>query len=152
MSSFFNKLQGSVNQLTADFKSKLGSDIEHSHTHHSGACTEGIHANQTDNRYVSFAPERQAGNDVKWYVDGCSYMYAVSIALEQARESIWIMDCMSSYLYYNNSILTLLLQGGCLQNYTCADLLHGMSSIESTTCCKRQPSVVSKWTSWCIKR
>jgi phospholipase D1/2 len=100
MSSFFNKLQGSVDKLSADFKSKLGSGIEHSHTHDSGECTEGAHANQTDNRYVSFAPVRQAGNDVKWYVDGCSYMWAVSVALEQAKESIWILDCeYRSFLY-----------------------------------------------------
>jgi phospholipase D1/2 len=46
----------------------------------------------TTNRFGSFAPER-SHSDAKWYVDGCSYMYAVSRALESARESIWIMDC-----------------------------------------------------------
>jgi phospholipase D1/2 len=45
----------------------------------------------SQHRFSSFAPERQ-GNDIKWYVDGCSYMYAVSLALERARESIWILD------------------------------------------------------------
>jgi phospholipase D1/2 len=25
-------------------------------------------------------------------VDGCSYMWAVSMAIEEARESIWILD------------------------------------------------------------
>lgn len=30
---------------------------------------------------------------MKWHVDGCSYMYAVSKALEGAKESIWILDC-----------------------------------------------------------
>jgi phospholipase D1/2 len=44
-------------------------------------------------RYESFAAQR-SGNEVKWHVDGCSYMYAVSRALEMARESIWILDCM----------------------------------------------------------
>ncbi|KPI38498.1 Phospholipase D1 [Cyphellophora attinorum] len=43
------------------------------------------------NRYDSFASER-SGNDVKWYVDGAGYFYAVSLALESARESIWILD------------------------------------------------------------
>lgn len=43
-------------------------------------------------RYGSFAPERNH-NDAKWYVDGCNYMWAVSRALEGARESIWILDC-----------------------------------------------------------
>jgi phospholipase D1/2 len=47
---------------------------------------------QTEHRFGSFAPPREA-NDVKWYVDGCSYFYAVSKALESARESIWILDC-----------------------------------------------------------
>lgn len=42
-------------------------------------------------RFESFAPERP-GNDVKWYVDGCGYFWAVSQALEGARESIWILD------------------------------------------------------------
>lgn len=43
------------------------------------------------NRYDSFACEK-LGNDVKWYVDGCGYFWAVSQALERARESIWILD------------------------------------------------------------
>jgi phospholipase D1/2 len=46
----------------------------------------------SETRYESFAHSRE-GNNGKWYVDGCSYMWAVSVALEQARESIWIMDC-----------------------------------------------------------
>lgn len=51
-----------------------------------GGKVEGPH------RFGSFAPTREH-NDVKWYVDGCSYFYAVSRALENARESIWILDC-----------------------------------------------------------
>ncbi|KIW82010.1 hypothetical protein Z517_05037 [Fonsecaea pedrosoi CBS 271.37] len=43
------------------------------------------------NRYDSFASEK-AGNDVKWYVDGCGYFWAVSQALEGAKHSIWILD------------------------------------------------------------
>jgi phospholipase D1/2 len=46
---------------------------------------------QGQNRYASFAAEK-AGNDVKWYVDGCGYFWAVSQALESAKESIWILD------------------------------------------------------------
>ncbi|KAI0022330.1 phospholipase [Xylariomycetidae sp. FL0641] len=44
----------------------------------------------TDHRYRSFADE-SAGN-VKWFVDGASYFHAVSMALEQAQESIYILD------------------------------------------------------------
>ncbi len=48
----------------------------------------------TAHRFGSFAGP-QEGNDVKWHVDGCSYMWAVSVALEEARESVWILDCPS---------------------------------------------------------
>jgi phospholipase D1/2 len=43
------------------------------------------------NRFGSFAPVRQ-GNKVKWYVDALDYLWAVSIALEQANEVIYIED------------------------------------------------------------
>ncbi|KAL4914124.1 hypothetical protein BDW62DRAFT_204950 [Aspergillus aurantiobrunneus] len=42
-------------------------------------------------RFGSFAPVRQ-GNKVKWYVDALDYLWAVSIALEQAKEVIYIED------------------------------------------------------------
>jgi phospholipase D1/2 len=42
-------------------------------------------------RYESFAPERD-GNQIKWYVDGQDYFYAVSIALDRAKETIYIAD------------------------------------------------------------
>jgi len=42
-------------------------------------------------RFGSFAPERD-GNKVKWYVDGRDYFYAVSVALERAKETIYIAD------------------------------------------------------------
>lgn len=43
------------------------------------------------NRFDAFASEKP-GNDVKWYVDGCGYFWAVSQALERAKHSIWILD------------------------------------------------------------
>ena len=42
-------------------------------------------------RYQSFAPERE-GNKIKWYVDGRDYFWAVSVALEKAKETIYIAD------------------------------------------------------------
>lgn len=42
-------------------------------------------------RFQSFAPER-AGNQIKWYVDGRDYFHAVSVALERAKETIYIED------------------------------------------------------------
>lgn len=62
----------------------------------------GAPAQVTDHRFDSFAPVR-GGNGAKWYVDGKDYMYAVSVALERAEKSIWIMDCMG----------VILLVGGC---------------------------------------
>ncbi|KAI5783099.1 hypothetical protein FPQ18DRAFT_382232 [Pyronema domesticum] len=44
-----------------------------------------------EHRYNSFAPET-TGNDVKWYVDGRDYFWAVSVALEEAKEVIYIAD------------------------------------------------------------
>ena len=42
-------------------------------------------------RFQSFAPERD-GNKIKWYVDGRDYFHAVSVALERAKETIYIED------------------------------------------------------------
>ncbi|KAF2102573.1 phospholipase D/nuclease [Rhizodiscina lignyota] len=91
MSFVFDKLQQAVHGIGSEIKSKIAGEEEvHGHTHGSGQCSDGAHGN-TQHRFLSFAPQRD-GNDVKWYVDGCGYMWAVSRALEQARESIWILD------------------------------------------------------------
>ncbi|CAK4034672.1 Phospholipase D p2 [Lecanosticta acicola] len=42
-------------------------------------------------RFQSFAPERE-GNKIKWYIDGRDYFHAVSVALERAKEVIYIAD------------------------------------------------------------
>ncbi|KAK4553643.1 hypothetical protein LTR86_009141 [Recurvomyces mirabilis] len=44
-----------------------------------------------DHRFQSFAPERD-GNRIKWYIDGRDYFHAVSVALERAKETIYIED------------------------------------------------------------
>ncbi|KAI0543964.1 phospholipase [Xylaria curta] len=58
---------------------------------------EQVHSNQanvqpvnTSHRFQSFSP--QTSGNAKWYVDGASYFWAVSMALEEARESIYILD------------------------------------------------------------
>jgi phospholipase D1/2 len=90
--SLFDKIQGSVHQFGAHIKSKLENITDrHSHIHHGENCSEGLHGEHVENRFMSFAPPRE-GNDVKWHVDGCAYMWAVSVALEEAKESIWILD------------------------------------------------------------
>ncbi|KAK4982264.1 hypothetical protein LTR50_007795 [Elasticomyces elasticus] len=94
MSFLFDKMHSAVHGIGAELKEKISGQGEtHGHTHMSGQCSDGTHS-QRLHRFQSFAPERE-GNDVKWYVDGCGYMYAVSMALESARESIWILDCAS---------------------------------------------------------
>ncbi|KAL1302420.1 hypothetical protein AAFC00_002814 [Neodothiora populina] len=93
MSFIFDKVHEAVHNIGNDIKGAFTSDEEketHAHTSASGECSDGAHA-QSLHRYQSFAPER-AGNDVKWFVDACGYMWAVSMALERARESIWILD------------------------------------------------------------
>lgn len=42
-------------------------------------------------RFSSFAPVRE-GNKIKWYVDARDYFWAVSEALEKAKESIYLAD------------------------------------------------------------
>ncbi|KAF5673758.1 phospholipase [Fusarium heterosporum] len=65
-------------------KQPHGNDTSHD------AAAQYLQRQQAVNRYHSFAAESK-GN-VKWYVDGASYFWAVSEALEQARESIYILD------------------------------------------------------------
>jgi phospholipase D1/2 len=92
MSFIFDKMQAVVHQVGSEIKQKLKIVDVHSHTHQADQCHEGAHDEYAGNRYLSFAPQRE-GNDAKWYVDGCGYMWAVSVALEQAKDTIWILDC-----------------------------------------------------------
>ncbi|KAB8077009.1 hypothetical protein BDV29DRAFT_70759 [Aspergillus leporis] len=85
-SGLLGKIQGAVADIGTDLGQRLGTTLDPQ------AYAEYGHSKpQAQHRFGSFAPDRQ-GNDVKWYVDGCSYFYAVSKALENARESIWILD------------------------------------------------------------
>ncbi|KAL9128488.1 MAG: hypothetical protein Q9217_002838 [Psora testacea] len=87
----FDKIHGAVHQVGSELTQRLGGRGDHhSHTHAGVQCADGMHDNN-QLRYGSFAPQR-TGNDIKWFVDGCSYMWAVSRALEQATQSIWILD------------------------------------------------------------
>lgn len=87
VSGLLGKLQGTVADFGGDFAQRIGTALDPQ-----AYAEYGQQNPDTDYRFGSFAPARQ-GNDVKWYVDGCSYFYAVSKALESARESIWILDC-----------------------------------------------------------
>jgi phospholipase D1/2 len=95
--SFFNKLHEPFHGFVSDLKDSLTGKDENKPPQggqpHEGAQASGQPGQEyhSEHRFMSFAPERH-GNDTKWYVDGCSYMYAVSLALEQAKESVWILD------------------------------------------------------------
>ncbi|KAI0010017.1 phospholipase D/nuclease [Xylariaceae sp. FL0662B] len=67
-----------------------GEHEELSHGAGAGAGRVEQQAPACNNRFQSFAPETSGG--VKWFVDGASYFHAVSMALEGARESIYILD------------------------------------------------------------
>ncbi|KAK0746778.1 hypothetical protein B0T18DRAFT_429677 [Schizothecium vesticola] len=58
---------------------------------HEKACDAKRTKISQSNRFGSFFPERE-GNMVKWYVDGRDYFWAVSEALEKAKETIYIAD------------------------------------------------------------
>ncbi|KFZ20382.1 hypothetical protein V501_00174 [Pseudogymnoascus sp. VKM F-4519 (FW-2642)] len=94
------KLQPKINNVKVAFShkrhelGKLGNTFNPNHRH------DEKHEKITDDKrtrissghpFQSFAPERP-GNDVKWYVDGRDYYWAVSIALERAKETIYIED------------------------------------------------------------
>ncbi|KAJ4300569.1 hypothetical protein N0V88_003248 [Collariella sp. IMI 366227] len=58
---------------------------------HEKACDEKRSKIAESHRFESYFPERD-GNMVKWYVDGRDYFWAVSVALENAKETIYIED------------------------------------------------------------
>ena len=73
MESIFKKVEAGIDAVFGDEKhshSQLGQDCDHLHPEA-----------YTANRYHSFAPP--STGHVKWYVDGCSYFWAVSEALER---------------------------------------------------------------------
>lgn len=94
--SFFDHAKAKLDNFAADVKREFGNleavfeGDKHSHTNLGEECHK-LHHLTHENRFHSFATPR-TGNDAKWFVDGCGYMWAVSVALEEARESIWIMD------------------------------------------------------------
>ena len=78
-------------------KNKLGKfqnviNVNHRHDEeHEKASDQKRTRIAESHRFESFAPERD-GNNIKWYVDGLDYFWAVSVALEKAKETIYIAD------------------------------------------------------------
>ncbi|KAL2135746.1 hypothetical protein VTI74DRAFT_7116 [Chaetomium olivicolor] len=84
-------IHGLMRKAKQGLQDLLPLEEKHSHTHDGHECHEDDgHAEYGTNRYCSFAP--QSSGHAKWYVDGASYFWAVSMALEEAREYIYILD------------------------------------------------------------
>ncbi|PGH03648.1 phospholipase D [Blastomyces parvus] len=79
-------LLGKIQGIGSGVAQKIGSTLDPQ-----AYAQYGPPPSTSQNRFGSFAPPREHC-DAKWYVDGCDYMYAVSRALENAKESIWILD------------------------------------------------------------
>ncbi|KAJ5488689.1 hypothetical protein N7539_003579 [Penicillium diatomitis] len=86
LSGLLGKLQGTVTDMGSELATKIGTAIDPQ-----AYAQYGSNDQAAQHRFGSFAPPREH-NEVKAYVDGCSYFWAVSVALENARESIWILD------------------------------------------------------------
>ncbi|KAH8696724.1 hypothetical protein BGW36DRAFT_428716 [Talaromyces proteolyticus] len=84
LSGFLGKFQNTVSDVGAQLAQKIGTTLDADGYSQYGP-------KPTDHRFKSFAPPRE-NNDVKWHVDGFTYFWAVSQALESAKESIWILD------------------------------------------------------------
>lgn len=89
-----NKLHGAVEEIGSELGKRFDGKPRPSQHDTTAQTSEGELAN-SKNRFGSFAAPR-LGNDVKWFVDGCGYMWAVSQALERATHSVWILDCERS--------------------------------------------------------
>ncbi|OAT06582.1 phospholipase D [Blastomyces gilchristii SLH14081] len=79
-------LLGKIQGIGSGVAQKIGSTLDPQ-----AYAQYGPPPTSSQNRFGSFAPPRDHC-DAKWYIDGCDYMYAVSRALENAKESIWILD------------------------------------------------------------
>ena len=73
---------------------KFGNLVNRNHRHdeeHEQVTDRKRTAIGEGHRFASFAPERP-NNNIKWYVDGRDYFWAVSVAMESAKETIYIAD------------------------------------------------------------
>lgn len=95
--SFKDTSLDNVRETAHHVKHKVGkffNILNPNHRHdeeHEQECDKKRTAIAESHRFNSFAPIRD-NNKVKWYVDALDYMWAVSIALEQAEKVIYIED------------------------------------------------------------
>ncbi|GAA5896328.1 uncharacterized protein JCM6883_006870 [Sporobolomyces salmoneus] len=97
MSKFVDKLTQSMDKLPGRLermKESVAYTINPNHRHdeeHEKEVDAQLAAIRSGHRFESFAGPRE-GNEVKWYISGHDYFYALSELLENAKETIWILD------------------------------------------------------------
>ena len=124
----FGKLHGAVHDIGSEIGKRFDGKDKPGQVHWTTQWPD--RPDTTNNhRFGSFASQR-VGNDVKWYVDGCSYMWAVSLALERARQSIWILDCTVSAFRVWRTLSSHKFQGGSARNFIFEDRLRKTNSTE----------------------
>ncbi|KAH7160840.1 putative phospholipase D [Dactylonectria macrodidyma] len=89
MESMFKKVTAHVEGLGDQIESAFGSGKKEE-AEADTTSNKPQSSTQNANRFGSFAPE--VSGAAKWFVDGASYFWAVSEALERAQESIMILD------------------------------------------------------------
>lgn len=103
LSSLLDRFEETVSDVGSQLAQKIGTTIDADAYAGYGPTNANANNNNSggsNTRFNSFAPPR-GNNDVKWHVDGFSYFWAVSRALETASDSIWILDC--KFLFRNFS-------------------------------------------------
>ncbi|MBW0471417.1 hypothetical protein O181_011132 [Austropuccinia psidii MF-1] len=83
-------ISGHIEKVEIGLKKFLNIQSRHDEPHEK-AHDEAIEKIRSTNRFQSFSKQR-LGNNVKWFVDGHDYFYAVSEILESAKHSIFIQD------------------------------------------------------------
>jgi phospholipase D1/2 len=90
---FFSKIKEHIEERVDEVKAKVENDfgVDNQHNKPSTRLEDNGPPEQaaasfetavnTDHRFASFAP--QSSGHAKWYVDGASYFWAVSVALER---------------------------------------------------------------------
>lgn len=81
-----DKLEDVAISVYTTYNSRHRHDEEHEH-----ALDAKLEAIRDQHRFRSFAPMRD-GNVVKFHIDGKDYFWAMSEVIDNARESIFIMD------------------------------------------------------------
>ncbi|CDZ98423.1 Phospholipase D1 [Phaffia rhodozyma] len=107
MESLSDKLKSKAKILDSDhirgFKQQLRTTWNPNHRHdeeHEKEIDRQLQAIRDSHRFNSFAPET-SGSIVRSHVDGHDFFWAVSIMLEEAKESIMILDwCMPFVLVH----------------------------------------------------